>query len=225
MRDSFAPLSISSLAPFTEPGPTRARAPASTSFAPSFRSSAPPVPNDPTALLAEAMDANRVAAREEGYAAGRAAALAEMENAQGAVIAAALTSLPAAIARLTETASNAAREEAGTLAGIVLAALDTALPAAVARATPDAAAHLAARLAPLLEQEIRVTLHVAPELAEAVAARIDDPRLTVAPDTRQPPGDLRAEWRGGTASFDLAARRAAIRSALAEAGLALENDP
>lgn len=225
MRDSFAPLSISSLAPFAEPGPPRAKAPAPTSFAPSFRSSSPPVPADPTRLLAEAMEAARVAAQEEGYAAGRAAALAEVENAEGAVIAAALAGLPAAIARLTEAAGNAAREEAGALAGIVLAALDAALPAAAARATPDAAAHLAARLAPLLEQETRVTLHVAPELAEAVAARITDPRLTVTPDTRQPPGDLSAEWRGGTASFDLAARRAAIRSALAEAGLALENDP
>lgn len=223
MRDSFAPLSISSLAPFAESSPVRGK-PLS-GFAPSFRSSAPPVPTDPGALLADAMEASRVAAREEGYAAGRAAALAEVENAESAVIAAALTTLPAALARLTEVADKAARQEAGTLAGMLLAALDAALPAAAARAMPDAAALLAARLAPLLEQEIRVTLHVAPELAEAVADRIADPRLTVAPDTRQPPGDLRAEWRGGTASFDLAARRAAIRSALAEAGLALENDP
>ncbi|MBR0642216.1 FliH/SctL family protein [Plastoroseomonas hellenica] len=223
MRNSFAPLSISSLAPVAEPG--RSRAMPVTGFAPSFRSSSPPVPTDPAALLAEAMEAARVVAREEGHAEGHAAALAEVANAQDAVIAAALATLPSALTRLTEAAGNAAREEARTLAGVVLTAFDAALPAAATRATPDAAAYLAARLAPLLEQETRVTLHVAPELAEAVAARIADPRLTVVPDTRQSPGDLRAEWRGGTASFDLAARRAAIRSALAEAGLALENDP
>ena len=36
-------------------------------------------------------------------------------------------------------------------------------------------------------------------------------------------GDLAASWQGGRAHYDLAARRAAIRTALAEAGLALED--
>jgi hypothetical protein len=218
---AFQPLPGSSISVFADQG-RRSSLPG---YAPSFAAPAAPVPTDPALLLAEAMEAGRVEAHAEGYAAGHAAAMAEVQRAEDAVIAAALTAVPAALARLSDIAGSAARAEALALGGLLLGAFDAALPAEAARATPEAAARLAARLTPLLDQEIAVTLRVAPALAEAVAAKIADPRLTVAADERLPPGDLRAEWRGGHAVFDLAARRAAIRSALAEAGLALESDP
>ncbi|MBR0657607.1 hypothetical protein, partial [Plastoroseomonas arctica] len=106
-------------------------------------------------------------------------------------------------------------DAARDLAGAVFAALDAALPGLAEARAPESAVALGARLAPLLEQGFSVALRAAPHLVAPIAARLADPRVTIDPDPSLPAGDLTASWQGGRATLDLAARRAAIRTALA----------
>ena len=217
MNTGFEPLGL---------GPPRAvrRATHLALFAPLLEAPATPAS---AAAEAAAQAAQRAAEAEAirrdafaaGYAAGAEAALAS----DAAAINAALERVPAALAALGAAARTAAGEAAQELAAAVFAAIDAALPGLAATRAPDAAEALAARIAPLLEFDVAIVLRAAPHLVDGIAARLGDPRITVQPDPSLPAGDLAATWQGGRAHYDLAARRAAIRTALAEAGLPMED--
>jgi hypothetical protein len=175
---------------------------------------------DALARLRETEDeALRADAFDAGHAAGMAAALLS----DAAAVNLALRRLPAVLDALGEVARLTWDAAARDLAATVFAALDAALPGIAEARAADSAATLAARLKPLLEQGFVIALRAAPHLAEAIAARLADPRISVAEDPDIPAGDLVASWQGGRAQLDLAARRAAIRSALADAGLLLKD--
>ncbi|TCZ63283.1 hypothetical protein [Roseicella aquatilis] len=179
-----------------------------------FDAPPPPPAPDPEAVAAEAMQARLAAAREAGFAEGEATTREAMAAGLAAREAAALERIAAAMAEGAAQARAAAGEAAEVLARTLLAALDAALPEAAARLAPDVAARLAAELRPLLEDGFAVTLRVAPGATAAAAARIGDPRLTIAEDAALPPGDARAAWRGGGALVSLAARRQAVAALL-----------
>jgi flagellar biosynthesis/type III secretory pathway protein FliH len=186
---------------------------------------AEPAP-DLAAIAAEAAAAEAAereamleAARQAGFADGEAAGRAAEAASRAAREAAALEAIALRLAETGAGVAEAVGEAAAELAGVLLAALGAALPAAVERLAPESAAWVAARLAPLLEEGVAVTLHVAPGCGEAAAARIDDPRLRIAEDAGLAPGAVRASWRGGGAEFSLGAQQAAIADLLRSFGL------
>ena len=170
-----------------------------------------PEPDPMEELLA---DARRIA-REEGRAEGlrEAAASREALAAEAALIAA------GALRDGQAAAAEAAAAVATDLARLALSMLDAALPGLAAENGAALVAGFARRLAPLLETEPEARILVAPGLAEATRALFAMEGVTVAEDAALAPGDARAEWRGGGANFDLAARRRDIRGVLDAAGL------
>ncbi|MBX6374740.1 MAG: hypothetical protein IRZ13_10975 [Acetobacteraceae bacterium] len=164
---------------------------------------------------------------EEGFAAGRAAGLAEAAERDAARLAAAAETVAATLREATGSARAVAaahaEEAAEALARLLLAALDAALPRAAAE-REAAASRLAALIATLrapLAEEPRVLVHVAPELAEPMAAHLAalDARFEVAADETLAPGDARLEWRGGSAEVVMEERRRVVRAALSVLGL------
>lgn len=193
-------------------------------FAPPLELPATPaVAAEEAAAAAAQRAAEAEAIRLDAFAAGHAAGAEAALNSDAAAINAALKRIPAALDALDEAARITAGEAAHSLATAVFAAIDTALPGLAAARAPDAAGALATRLAPLLDLDVAVVLRAAPHLVDGIAARLGDPRISVVADPSLPASDLAASWQGGRAHYDLAARRAAIRTALAEAGLALED--
>lgn len=176
-----------------------------------------PPPPDPALL-----DAIREAAEAEGHARGFAEGLTEgarrQRDAQEAAIAASLGLVAAAMEEAGARGAEAADRAAEALARTVFAALDAALPGLAARHGPEMAATLAAALRPALADRPEARLLVAPEQAEAVAARLPA-GLVVEGDALLAPGDARLEWRDGAQILSLEERRAAIRAALAATGL------
>jgi flagellar biosynthesis/type III secretory pathway protein FliH len=170
-----------------------------------------PDPDEISALIEQA----RRAGHAEGHAAGLAAAAAarETEATRAAVLAA------EALAAAREEAREAAEEMATGLARLAIAMMDAALPGLAAENGAALAAAFARRLAPVLEAAPEPMLAVAPGLAEEVQALLGATRFEILEDPALAPGDARAAWRGGAASFDLSARRQEIRRVLESAGL------
>lgn len=177
------------------------------------RAEPPPEPSpDPTeALLAEA--------RRSGWEDGHAAGLAEAAAASEAVAARAAEHALAALRDGAAAAREAAAEAAAGLARIAIAMMDAALPGLAAGHAGALAAAFARRIAPALEVMPEARLLVPPGLAAETRALLGMASITVEEDPALPPGDARAEWRGGGAALDLSARRAEIRRALDSAGL------
>jgi flagellar biosynthesis/type III secretory pathway protein FliH len=181
-----------------------------------------PPPPDP-ALLAAA----RAEGAAEGHARGLTEGLAEgmrrQAAAQEAAMTANLAAIAAALAAAEERGRQAADEAAEALAAVLLAAMDAALPVANARCGEALIARVAAELRPALADRPEATLHVAPGLVAALAARLPE-GPPVAADPALPPGDARIAWRDGACLVTLDRRRAAVRAALAAAGFAMEEE-
>ena len=177
--------------------------------------SAPPPPEagpDPTeASLAEA--------RRSGWEDGHAAGLAEATGARDAAAARAADHALAALRDAQDAARAAAEEVATGLARIAVAMMDAALPGLAAENGAALAAAFARRIAPALEAMPAARLLVPPGCAEQTRALLGATTVAVEEDAALPPGDARAEWRGGGAALDLAARRREIRRVLESAGL------
>lgn len=214
MPDSFAPLSdvrpLEGFAPtFLIAALDAARREAA---APPPPSAPPPAGPDPVEELLA--DARRIA-REEGRAEGfrEAAAWREAQAAEAALLAA------GALREARNAAAEAAAAIATDLARLALSVLDAALPGLAAENGAALAGGFARRLAPLLCAEPEARIRVAPGLADATRALLPADGFAVEEDPALVPGDARAEWRGGGAAFDLAARRRDIRGVLIAAGL------
>ena len=177
--------------------------------------SAPPPPEagpDPTeASLAEA--------RRSGWEDGHAAGLAEATGARDAAAARAADHALAALRDAQDAARAAAEEVATGLARIAVAMMDAALPGLAAENGAALAAAFARRIAPALEAMPEARLLVPPGCAAETRALLGAATLAIEEDAALPPGDARAEWRGGGAALDLAARRREIRRVLESAGL------
>lgn len=181
----------------------------------------PPAPVQPP-LDPALLDAMRAEADADGHARGFAEGLAEgvrrQRDAQEASIAASLDQVAAALDEAGTRGAEAAERAALELAETLFATLDAALPGLVAARGPELAATLVATLRPALTDRPAAKLLVAPDQQAAVAARVP-PSLEVEGDGTLAPGDARIEWHDGAQLLSLEQRRAAIRDALAAAGL------
>ena len=201
-------------------------APPGGAFRPAFGAvPEPPLP------LAEAPtpeeDGSAMAARiEDARAAGYAAGLESGRRAAEAMgqerIAMALDMLAAALEPARAAAEDAAQRVASDLASLTLAMLDAALPSLARQHATRMLDGLVASLLPRLRLLRAPRVFVAPGLAEAVAPIVRGLSLTIAEDAALPEGDARIEWESGMLRFDRAARMAALREALSQAGIDLE---
>ena len=176
---------------------------------------APPPPAMPDPLAERVAEAHRA-----GHAAGRAEALAEGAASRQAMAA---DTAGMALALLQDTRMAAGQivdEAARDVAALVVSVLDAALPGLAARNGAALAAEFARRLAPMIETALEARILVARGLAGETRALLGEPAFRIEEDASLPPGDARAEWRGGGAAFDLAARRHDISLMLAAAGIA-----
>jgi flagellar biosynthesis/type III secretory pathway protein FliH len=172
----------------------------------------PPPEQDPTE---ETLRAVAAAAREDGFAAGRASMM--QETAQRA--AESVAQVAKILAASRQTAADIATTASNGMAGLALAMLEAALPGLAARQGAQLIGDFAERLRPALAFLPQAEIRVNPALIEDVRALAGDLPVTLVPDPALAPGDARAVWQGGGADFDLAARRAAIMDLLRAAGL------
>jgi len=179
---------------------------------------APPPPAPPPQGL-DPMEEILAETRRLAWEEGRAEGLREAAAAHGALAAEAALAAAAALREGRAAAAEAAAGIAADLARLALAMLDAALPGLAAENGAALAAGFARRLAPLLETAPEARILVAPGFGEATRALLAAEGVTVEEDAALAPGDARAEWRGGGAAFDLAARRRDIGGVLAAAGL------
>lgn len=176
----------------------------------------PPPPLEPEPdPMEETLRAVAAAAREDGFAAGRASMA--QEAAQRA------TESLAQVARILATsqqiAADMAAEASNGMAGLALAMLEAALPGLASRQGAQLIGDFAERLRPALAFLPQAEIRLNPALVEEVRALAGDLPVTLVPDAALAPGDARAVWQGGGAEFDLAARRAAIMDVMRAAGL------
>ena len=179
----------------------------------------PPPPPEPDPME-ETLRAVAAAAREDGFAAGRASMSQDAAQRAAESLGLIAKQLAASQAASAEIAAEASRG----VARVALAMLDAALPGLAAQQSAALVADFADRLRPALAFLPEAHLHIAPSLMEDVRALVGDLAVTLVPDATLPPGDARASWQGGGAEFDLAKRRAAIAEALSAAGLDLQPD-
>jgi len=177
----------------------------------------PPPPPEPDPME-ETLRAVAAAAREDGFAAGRASMTQETANRATE----SLTQIAKSLAASQQASADVAIEASKGVARVALAMLDAALPGLAAQQSADLVADFAERLRPALGFLPEAHLHVAPGLIEDVRALVGDLAVTLVPDASLAPGDARATWQGGSAEFDLAKRRLAIAEALSAAGLYVE---
>ena len=178
----------------------------------------PPPPPEPDPME-ETLRAVAAAAREDGFAAGRASMTNEATQRAAESLALIAKQLAASQAAAAEIAAEASRG----IARVAIAMLDAALPGLAAQQSAALVADFAERLRPALAFLPEARLHVAPSLMEDVRALVSDLAVTLQPDASLAPGDARATWQGGGAEFELSKRRAAIAEALSAAGLDLEH--
>ena len=215
MSDGFVP--VSRLALVREFAPTSLIEALDAAREEAARMPPPPPEPDP---MEETLRAVAAAAREDGFAAGRASMSQEAAQRAAESLGLIAKQLAASQAASAEIAAEASRG----VARVALAMLDAALPGLAAQQSAALVADFADRLRPALAFLPEAHLHIAPSLMEDVRALVGDLAVTLVPDAALPPGDARASWQGGGAEFDLAKRRAAIVEALSAAGLDLQPD-
>ncbi len=176
----------------------------------------PPPPLEPEPdPMEETLRAVAAAAREDGFAAGRASMA--QEAAQRATES--LAQVARILAASQQTAADMAAEASNGMAGMAIAMLEAALPGLASRQGAQLIGDFAERLRPALAFLPQAEIRINPALVEEVRALAGDLPVTLVPDATLAPGDARAVWQGGGAEFDLAARRAAIMDVMRAAGL------
>lgn len=213
MSDGFVPVSRTAL--IRDFAPTSLIEALDAARAEAARMPPPPPEPDP---MEETLRAVAAAAREDGFAAGRASMTQEAANRAAESLALIARQLAASQAASADIAAEASRG----VARVALAMLDAALPGLAAQQSATLVADFAERLRPALAFLPEAHLHVAPGLMEDVRGLLGDLAVTLVPDASLPLGDARATWQGGGSEFDLAKRRAAIAEALSAAGLDLQ---
>ncbi|MFO0159741.1 MAG: hypothetical protein ACK54W_09070 [Alphaproteobacteria bacterium] len=215
MSDGFVP--VSRMALVRDFAPTSLIEALDAARAEAARMPPPPPEPDP---MEETLRAVAAAAREDGFAAGRASMTQEVAQRAAESLALIAKQLTASQEASAEIAAEAGRG----IARVALAMLDAALPGLAAQQSATLVADFAERLRPALAFLPEAHLHIAPNLMDDVRALVGDLAVTLVPDAALAPGDARASWQGGGAEFDLAKRRAAVAEALSAAGLDLQPD-
>jgi len=168
-------------------------------------------------------------ARAEGIAEGRAAALAEARASADARLAAVLETIAARLGEARREAHATAERAAGALAAATLDLVARALPAMAAAQALPGCAELAETLLVRLGAVDRIAIRLPPELARALAPRLEAAaaaadftgRLEVLPTDGMVAGEMRISWPGGEARREPAALAAAAQDVLQRLGLAV----
>ncbi len=153
------------------------------------------------------LEAEKAAAYDEGYAAGRAALLAEDAAGLRRAVDALATGLDAA----RDAAGLIGEQTAEEIARLLLASLGAVMPVLCAAHGSAEAAAVARAVLPALNGEPEITIRTSPHTASALQAeiaRLDPdlaPRVRMLPTDAMAPGDLRIAWRNGLAVRDGAA--------------------
>jgi flagellar assembly protein FliH len=167
-------------------------------------------------------------ARAEGVAEGRAAGIAEARASVEARLAAALETIATRLGEARREASATAESAAAALAATTLDLLARALPRAAAAHALPGCAELAETLLAKLSGVERIAIRLPPELARALAPRLEAAaaaadfagRLDVIATDGMVAGEMRISWPGGEARRDPAALAAAAGDVLRQLGLA-----
>jgi hypothetical protein len=194
--------------------PVVASAPAAPRPLPDFLA-LPPAPEPAAEDPAEAV-------RREAFEAGRRAGAEEAALRREARMAETLEAIRRDLAAAEAAAVSASEAALEELARTLFALADAALPGASRRAAAPMIAALAAALRERVPLGPEATVFVAPSLVPLLSRRLP---LRVEGDLGLPEGDARIAWRGGAATHDLAARRAALRDALALVDLLEDSTP
>lgn len=206
MSAAFEPLAIGA-AVATRPAPVAPRP------LPDFLEPPPPEPvaEDPAE-----------AARREAFEAGRRAGAEEAALRREARVAETLDAIRRELSMSEAAAVRASEAALADLARALFAFADAALPGASRRAAAPMIAALTAALRDNVPLTPDATVFVAPSLVPLLSRRLP---LRVEGDLSLPEGDARIIWRGGAATLDLAARRAALREALSLVDLLEDSTP
>jgi flagellar biosynthesis/type III secretory pathway protein FliH len=148
------------------------------------------------------------AAERRGYESGHAAGLAEAEASQAAFATMALAAIAGEMTSSRAAAAAVAEEAAAALARALLAAMQAVMPALIAATAAGEIDAMLAHVLPGLAREPEIAVSVAPDLAEAVGARLqrlsrtDRDRIAVAGVDGMAPGAARIAWAAGHAERD-----------------------
>jgi hypothetical protein len=160
--------------------------------------------------------------RREAFEAGRRAGLEEAALRREARMAETLEAIRRDLATAQAAAAAASEQALAELAQTLFAFADAALPGASRRAAAPMVAALTKALRDSVPLPPDATVFVAPSLVPLLSRELP---LRVEGDLALPEGDARIAWRGGAATLDLAARRAALRDALSLVDLLEDNTP
>ena len=208
----------------TEFAPLRPAAPPPLDFRPAYAAALPPAPApDSAADVIDRQMGLLEEARAAGYAAGLTAGRQAIEAVGQERVARALEDLRAALDAARDLASATAQSAAAELAVLTHAMIEAAAPGLVARAAPALLARLAEELRPRLGLMTNPRMAVAPDMAALLAPVLAAEPMELIEDAAVAPGDARITWDDGELRMNRAARMAALRTALANAGLALED--
>lgn len=144
-------------------------------------------------------------ADQQGYDRGHAAGLAEAEASRAAFETMTLAAIAGAMTGARDTLGAVAEAAAGALARTVIAAMDAVMPALIARTAVDEIDAMLAGVLPGLAREPDIRVMVAPEISDAVGARLnrlsreDRARITVAGEGGMAAGAARISWAAGHA--------------------------
>ena len=169
--------------------------------------------------------AAKAAAFDEGFAMGRAAALAE----DAAGVRQAVDALAAELGAARDAARLIGEQAAEEIARLLLAALGAVMPVLCASHGEAEATAVARAVLPALTGEPEIAIRTNPHTATALLAEIAriDPdlvaRVRMTPTDALAPGDLRIAWRDGLAVRDGAALWREVAAILVPQGL-LGND-
>lgn len=187
--------------------------------------SPPPLPPEPEVIEPTFSAAELDAARNAGFHAGRAAALAEAAAADHAAIRQSVETIAGRLASARDAGSQIATQSAEAMARLLLDSFALALPALCANHGDAELSAAIAALLPALAQEPAITVRVHPRHAAALSREIErlDPdaaaRCRIIGSAAMAPGDLRVAWRNGGATRDVAAVWAQVMQVLGATGL------
>jgi flagellar biosynthesis/type III secretory pathway protein FliH len=178
----------------------------------------------PPEIVAKALlDASWEEGRLQGFADGINDGLAQ---AAASLEAAATLALEGTAATLLETVEEARRDGALAAEGLmksVLAVISATIPVLAKRVGEEEIKRFLDEIIPILADEPKIIIRVSPELVDKLTSRYPKGQINVVADDDIEIGDVRVDWRAGTAARDTQLQRKAALSALAMFGLSKSN--
>lgn len=221
----LVPLAAPLAAPVAAPEPASAVAPGRSLFDDDFDLPAPPEPREEPEIIEPSFSlAEYEAARDEGFRAGEEAAREAADAARNAAEHATLAAIAASLDAVRDDAAQVVEDAATAIGGLLMDMLAAVFPALCARFGAAETQAVIRTILPVLRQEPRATVRIAPDLVAPVVetiTRVDADlvaRIDIEPDPTVPDGDVRVTWRHGEARRDVRALWRDIGDILGQTG-------